>query len=88
VLRASLRDALNTDDVQAVVLDGTWDEQILGPELREDFRLQPQPITSTPLYPVTDVRSAPTLLFVRIHPARRGAQRSAGDGAQAERAAR
>jgi hypothetical protein len=69
-LRASLRDALDTDKVQAVVLDGVWDARVLGPELKRDFRLQTNPITATRLYPLTDVRTAPTLLYLRVRPAR------------------
>jgi hypothetical protein len=69
-LRASLRDALDTDNIQAVVLDGAWDTRVLGPELTRDFRLQTNPITTTRLYPLTDVRTAPTLLYLRVRPAR------------------
>jgi hypothetical protein len=69
-LRASLRDALDTDDVQAVVLDGAWDTHFLEPELNRDFRLQTNPITTSRLYPLTDVRTAPTLLYLRVRPAR------------------
>ncbi|MGH2913983.1 MAG: glycosyltransferase family 39 protein [Solirubrobacteraceae bacterium] len=68
-LHASLRDALNANHVQAVVLDGTFDKHILGSELTRDFRLQPKPITPSRLYPLTDVRTAPTLLYLRVHPA-------------------
>jgi Dolichyl-phosphate-mannose-protein mannosyltransferase len=69
-LRASLRDALDTDNVQAVVLDGPWDARLLEPELTRDFRLQTKPITTSRLYPLTDVRTAPTLLYLRIGRAR------------------
>jgi hypothetical protein len=69
-LRASLRDALDADNVQAVVLDGPWDARLLGPELTRDFRLQTKPITTSRLYPLTDVRTAPTLLYLRVRPAR------------------
>ena len=55
--------------VQAVVLDGPWDAQLFGPELRRDFRLQPALITPSPVYPLTDVRTAPMLVYLRIHPA-------------------
>lgn len=67
---ASLHGALDAQGVQAVVLDGPWDAHFFGSELTRDFRLQPQPITPVRLYPLTDVRSAPTLLFLRIHPVR------------------
>jgi Dolichyl-phosphate-mannose-protein mannosyltransferase len=69
-LRASLRDALDADNVQAVVLDGPWDARLLEPELTRDFRLQTKPITTSRLYPLTDVRTAPTLLYLRVRPAR------------------
>jgi hypothetical protein len=72
-LRASLRGALNADHVQAVVLDGAFDAPLLGHELARDFRLQPRPVTPLRLYPLTDVRSAPTLLYTRI---RAGSQSS------------
>jgi hypothetical protein len=68
VLRASLRGALNAENVQAVVLDGTFDARFLGPELARDFRLAPEPITPARLYPLTDVRTAPTLLYLRVRP--------------------
>ncbi|MFZ0091855.1 MAG: glycosyltransferase family 39 protein, partial [Solirubrobacteraceae bacterium] len=65
-LRASLAGALNANGVQAVVLDGTFDARLLGPELARDFRLQRTPITPSRLYPLTDVHTAPTLLYVRV----------------------
>lgn len=71
-LRGSLRHALNAYDVQAVVLDGTFDAHFLEPELTRDFRLMPEPITTTRLYPLTDVRTAPTLLYLRASVARSG----------------
>jgi hypothetical protein len=79
-MRASLHDALNTYHVQAVVLDGPWDAQLFGPELTRDFRLRPGPITPSPLYPLTDVRTAPTQVYVRIHPppAKRAARHESG----------
>jgi hypothetical protein len=67
-LRASLRGALNVDNVQAVVLDGTFDAHLFGAELTRDFRLQSSPITPSRLYPLTDVRTAPTLLYLRTEP--------------------
>jgi hypothetical protein len=68
-LGASLANALNADDVQAVVLDGTFDAHFLGSELTRYFRLQPEPITASRLYPLTDVRTSPTLLYLRVRPA-------------------
>ena len=68
-LRASLAGALNADDVQAVVLDGTFDAHFFGSELARYFRLQPEPITASRLYPLTDVRTSPTLLYLRVRPA-------------------
>jgi hypothetical protein len=65
-LDASLRTALNADHVQAVVLDGTYDERFFGAELSRDFRLQRQPITPLRLYPLTDALTSPTLLYLRI----------------------
>ena len=67
-MRASLRDALDANRVQAVVLDGTFDAHFFGSELIREFRLQPGPITSSRLNPLTDVRTSPTLLYVRIRP--------------------
>jgi 4-amino-4-deoxy-L-arabinose transferase-like glycosyltransferase len=64
-LRASLRTVLDADGIQAVVLDGAFDAPLLGPELTREFRLEPRPITPSRLYPLTDVRTAPTLLYVR-----------------------
>lgn len=69
-LRASLHGALAADDVRAVVLDGSFDTHFFGAELRRDFRLAPEPITPSSLYPLTDVRTAPRLLYLRIRPAR------------------
>lgn len=69
-LRASLPGALDADHVNAVVLDGTFDAHFLGVELGREFRLQPQPITRAPLYPLTDTRTAPTLLYLRVGPTR------------------
>ena len=65
-LRASLADALERYHVQAVVLDGGFDAHFFGSELAEHFRLSPQPVTPLRLYPLTDVRTAPTLLYLRI----------------------
>jgi hypothetical protein len=69
-LRATLRCALDTDHVQAVVLDGPWDAHLFGAELSREFQRQPGVITPSRLYPLTDVRTAPTLLYLRVHPAR------------------
>ncbi|HWF36805.1 MAG TPA: hypothetical protein VG295_15605, partial [Solirubrobacteraceae bacterium] len=66
-LTASLKAALTTYHVQAVVLDGTFDLHFFGSELARDFRLQRQPITPSRLYPLTDVRTSPTLLYLRKH---------------------
>lgn len=65
-LRAELPTAL--DHVAAVVLDGSFDAHVLGPALPREFRLVPGTITPSPLYPLTDVRTAPTLLYVRRSP--------------------
>jgi hypothetical protein len=65
-LRASLAYALGADNVQAVVLDGTFDAHFFGAELTRYFRLQPAPITASRLYPLTDVRTSPTLLYLRV----------------------
>jgi hypothetical protein len=65
VLRASLADALDSDHVQAVVLDGGFDASVFGPELRREFRLRPTPITGSRLWPLTDVRTAPLLVYLR-----------------------
>ncbi len=64
-LRASLRHALDADHVQAVVLDTPSDGSLLGPEFTREFRLQPHPITNPKLFPLTDLRTAPTLLYLR-----------------------
>jgi hypothetical protein len=65
-LRASLPGALDADHIQAVVLDGAYDAHFLGDELAREFRLQPKPISATRLYPLTDTRTAPTLLYLRV----------------------
>lgn len=64
-LRASLPGALNADRIQAVVLDGSYDAHFFGAELKRDFRLQRELVTPSRLYPLTDVRTAPTLLYLR-----------------------
>ncbi len=65
-LKASLAHALDDVRIRAVVLDGTFDAGVLQPALGRDFRLVRAPITPFRLYPLTDVRSAPTLLYRRI----------------------
>jgi hypothetical protein len=69
-LRAALQNALDADHIQAVVLDGTFDGRVFDTQLAREFRLQPEPIATPSLYPLTDARTAPTLLYVRIKPAR------------------
>jgi hypothetical protein len=66
-LTRSLTIALDAYHVQAVVLDGTFDAHFLEPELAREFRLQRQPITPSRLYPLTDVRTSPTVLYLRRH---------------------
>jgi hypothetical protein len=63
-LRASLSRALDADGVRAVVLDYAGDGTLLGAEFKREFRLQPAPITP-PLYPLTDLQTAPRLVYVR-----------------------
>jgi hypothetical protein len=75
-LRASLDIALDADQVDAVVLDGSFDAHFFGAELSNGFRLQPEPVTPSRLYPLTDVHTAPTLLYLRVDPARAGSPRS------------
>jgi hypothetical protein len=65
-LEASLAHALDDDRIRAVVLDGTFDATALEPALSREFRLAAAPITPARLYPLTDVRSAPTLLYLRV----------------------
>jgi hypothetical protein len=64
-LARSLRSALDAYHVRAVVLDGGFDAHLLEPELAREFRLQSAPVTPSRLYPLTDVRSSPTLLYLR-----------------------
>ncbi len=64
-LRSSLSHALDADHVQAVVLDTPGDGTLLGAEFTHEFRLQPRPIIASKLYPLTDLRTAPTLLYLR-----------------------
>lgn len=65
-LRASLPGALDADHVDAVVLDGAFDAHFLGAAFGREFRVQRQPITPSPLYPLTDTRTAPMLVYVRV----------------------
>jgi Dolichyl-phosphate-mannose-protein mannosyltransferase len=65
VLRASLARALDAERVQSVVLDYAGDGSLLGPEFMREFRLQRAPITRSRLYPLTDLRTAPVLVYLR-----------------------
>jgi hypothetical protein len=65
-LRASLAGALDADRVQTVVLDYAGDGSLLGPEFTREFRVDSAPITPSRLYPLTDLRTAPLLLYRRI----------------------
>lgn len=64
-LRASLATGLDRYHINAVVLDGSYDAPLLGPELQREFRLVTNDITPVQLYPPTDTQSAPTILYVR-----------------------
>jgi 4-amino-4-deoxy-L-arabinose transferase-like glycosyltransferase len=64
-LRASLGHALDADGVRAVVLDYPGDGTLLGPQFKREFRLQSAPVTPSALYPLTDLRTAPRLVYVR-----------------------
>jgi dolichyl-phosphate-mannose-protein mannosyltransferase len=69
-LRRALRGSLNRYDIRAVVLDKppqAW----LAPQLAHDFVLEPGPITRLALRPPADLRSTPTLLYVRKLPRQR-----------------
>jgi len=66
-LRASLASGLDRYHVDAVVLDGSYDAPLLGPELQHEFRLVSSQVTHVPLHPPTDTQSAPTLVYVRVH---------------------
>jgi hypothetical protein len=65
ILRASLPDALDRYHVNAVVLDGNSAPAWLASQLQHEFRLESTAITGTKLYPLTDLHTAPTLLYVR-----------------------
>ena len=67
VLRASLLRGLDAEHVQAVVLDYAGDGSLLGPEFSREFQLERAPITASRLYPLTDLRTAPVLLYLRRH---------------------
>jgi hypothetical protein len=79
-LEASLAHALDDDRIRAVVLDGTFDATALEPALSREFRLAAAPITAAQLYPLTDVRSAPTLLYLRVGTRSEQAPRVGGSG--------
>ena len=64
-LRTSLTHALDADGVRAVVLDYAGDGTLLGPEFEREFHLQAAPVTPSPLYPLTDLRTAPRLVYMR-----------------------
>jgi hypothetical protein len=65
VLWDSLPHALDTDHIQSVVLDGYPIPSWLAPQLKHDFRLQSTHITQAKLTPLTDLRVAPSLVYVR-----------------------
>ena len=65
ILRASLPDALDRYHVQTVVLDGDSAPSWLVPQLQREFRLESSAITATALYPLTDLRTSPSLVYVR-----------------------
>ena len=72
-LRSALRGSLNRYGIQAVVLDKlppSW----LAPQLARSFVLQPGTITDYLLRPPADLRTAPTLLYVRSDHARGAAR--------------
>ncbi len=69
-LRRALRGSLNRYGIRAVVLDKpppAW----LAPQLAHNFVLKPGPISQLPLRPPADLRSTPTLLYVRKLPPQR-----------------
>ncbi len=64
-LRRALRGSLNRYGIRAVVLDAappSW----LAPQLARDFKLEPEPVTPVPLRPPSDLRSAPTRVYLRL----------------------
>ena len=63
---ATLGRDLDADHVQAVVLDYAGDGSLLGPEFTREFRRQAAPLTAHRLYPLTDLRTAPALLYLRV----------------------
>jgi hypothetical protein len=75
-LLASLHRALDAEGIQAVVLDFPSDASFFGAELTREFRLQREPITASPLYPLTDLYTAPRLLYLRVRPHAPGADPS------------
>ncbi|HWF53310.1 MAG TPA: glycosyltransferase family 39 protein [Solirubrobacteraceae bacterium] len=66
-LLASLHRALDAEHIDAVVVDYPGEGSYFGPEFTRDFRLQRRQITPSPLYPLTDLRSAPTFVYLRVH---------------------
>jgi hypothetical protein len=57
---------LDAEDVRAIVLDYPGDASWFGPELRRDFRVLPGPVAATALYPLTDLRTTPTQIQLRV----------------------
>ena len=68
-LRKALRPFFNlrldAEHVRSVVLDYAGDGTLLGPEFMREFQVQRAPITRSPLYPLTDLRIAPALVYLR-----------------------
>ena len=64
-LRTDLLTALVRDHVNAVVLDGGFDVAVLGPSFRRTFRLAETIPPGRRLYPLTDTRTAPALVYRR-----------------------
>ena len=65
VLSADLHGALDRDHVNAVVLDGGFDAALLGVGFARTFRLAVTIPAARRLYPLTDTRTAPALVYVR-----------------------
>ena len=66
-LLASLRGVLARDHIATVVADGSFDTTLFADELARYFRLRPGALgAGPPLEPLTDVRTAPALVYVRI----------------------
>ena len=64
-LRADLRGALDRDHINAVVLDGGFDTTVLGARFGQEFRLAQTIPAGARLYPLTDTRTAPSLIYIR-----------------------